>query len=87
MTKSKCNCIRLCNEALKAQNCELATVMTFDFKARVGNLSMVIPLRKIDSDTREGKRTKLPTLFPTYCPICGRKLIKTQKLRHEVKKQ
>lgn len=82
MAKSKCNCIKLCNDALKSQNCELDTVLTFDFKARVGSLSMVIPLRRADSS----KKTKLPTLFPTYCPICGIRLIEPQRLKHEVRK-
>jgi hypothetical protein len=75
MTKPICKCIELGNKALEAQNCCIATVMCFDFETRQAHLSMTIPLRKLDSN----KKTKLPTLFPTFCPICGKRLETSKK--------
>jgi rRNA maturation endonuclease Nob1 len=40
---------------------------------------MTLPLRKVDPK----KKGKLPTLCPTFCPICGKNLEHKTKSRKE----
>jgi hypothetical protein len=69
-----CKCIEAVNKALAPQNAELDTHFTFggiyDKTVSIGQ-AMHLTVRKVDT----AKKTKLPSLCPTYCPFCGTKLI------------
>ena len=61
-----CDCIRLTNEALRAENAQLRTLLFFD--GRPSRLYVeTTPRRR----TRGQKDKKL---LVTYCPFCGVKL-------------
>jgi len=76
---ARCKCVDLCNEALASQNAELVTELVINFKTGDARLEMTIPLRKVDP----AKKGKLPTLMPTYCPICGKNLEHKTKAKKE----
>lgn len=62
----KCDCINLCNDALKNDNAELDSKFTFDFETGKMGSVLCLPLRKINPS-----RKPLPSMVVTYCPICG----------------
>ena len=74
-----CNCIKLTNEALKPDNVRLATRsgMLFDHanKSLTFAEDIPIPVERINNK----KRTPLPVIVCTYCPICGKRLNREQK--------
>lgn len=68
-----CQCVELANECLEESNACL--VLSQLINVKTGKTSTGPPqlmLEKIDTK----KRKRLPTLFCTYCPICGTKLPK-----------
>lgn len=64
-----CNCVKLVSDALKETNTELATELCINFATRKTTIWPVIATRKRDTKKREAAKT----LFPTYCPFCGKK--------------
>lgn len=66
----RCNCVEQVNLELEKYNACLRTKLIADFKTREMDRRIVLPLSKRDST----KKSKLPTVLCTYCPICGIKL-------------
>ena len=65
-----CNCIEQANEQLREHNIRIALDTTVDFKtAEVGISPPRIVTEKIDGK----KRKPMPSVYATYCPICGKK--------------
>lgn len=65
-----CKCVELVNKTLAEQGVELDTSLVMNFKTGGSYLAMKIPVRKFGSS-----RKKLPTVFCTFCPVCGKRLI------------
>ena len=68
--KIGCECVELLNEQLAEHNAYVDTKLQMNMKTGEGRHIICIPLSKIDSK----KRTRLPTLVCTFCPICGKKI-------------
>lgn len=68
--RKRCTCITQANEQLAKDNARIARTMLLNLDSSAATISgAMIVVEKIDSK----KRTKLPTLFASYCPICGKK--------------
>ena len=70
-SEAGCKCIDMLNEQLRPSNVEVDTKLCMDFtnmKASTSGASIL--LRKID----DKKRTKMPTVMCSYCPVCGTKV-------------
>lgn len=67
-----CKCAANVNEQLKQLNARIPSQMRLDMKRKTLSASPVfqIVLEKIDSSIRK----PLPTMFCTYCPVCGKKM-------------
>ena len=66
-----CKCIEKTNEALKEHNAELDTSFKFNFKTGKAPIVLPVALRK-----RSPSRKPLPTLMATFCPFCGKRVLK-----------
>lgn len=64
-----CTCVKQVNEKLKEFNTELDTCLSLSMTDMSASTSLIIASRKID--TR--KRGSAKTVFPSYCPFCGKK--------------
>ena len=64
-----CTCVKQVNEKLKEFNTELDTCLSLSMSDMKASASLVIASRKIDSK----KRGSAKTVFPRYCPFCGKK--------------
>jgi hypothetical protein len=65
-----CGCIDKLNAALKERNAKVVCMTLFDFSANtISTSGASIQLEKLDAK----KRSKLPTFFCRYCPVCGKK--------------
>jgi len=69
--KKPCKCVAMVNAQLKAHNAQIDIGTLINFKTgKCRSSPPMLQLTKIDPKIRK----KLPTLFCTFCPVCGVKL-------------
>lgn len=67
--KKKCTCIEQVNKQLEQFNTVLTKAITLNDNMTTG-ISLIIESEKLDTKKRGTKKT----VFPSFCPFCGKKL-------------
>lgn len=71
-TKTQCNCIESVNEQLdQLRGAVVHRELLMNFKT--GKSRMSPPLLVVRKSDSKNKSKRLPTVFCTFCPFCGRK--------------
>lgn len=66
--KKPCKCLEQCNKELAKDGLEVDSVFGLNTSDKTVTSQWQIPLRKTAKS-----RKPIPTMFVTYCPVCGTK--------------
>lgn len=64
-----CDCIKQCNAQLETRGVKIRQDMMLNFATGEGSMSNPV----VDVVKLNGKGGKVPTLYASYCPFCGKK--------------